>query len=42
MKEQAEKRIDALLESGILDSFDDPNTPLFKYTVDIAIQIPQL
>ncbi len=40
-EEQAEKRVDALIKSGVLDKFDSPMDKLFQYTVDVAMQIPQ-
>lgn len=37
----AELRIKALYKSGVLDRFESFDDPLFQFTVDVAIRIPQ-
>jgi len=39
---QASLRIDAIIESGILSKFGDPESTAFKIAIDAAMQIPQL
>lgn len=37
----AELRVHALRKSGLLERFNSPDDPLFQYTVDVAMKIPQ-
>lgn len=41
-RKQAELRVEALLQSGVLDMFNDPDETAFAIVVDVAMKIPQL
>lgn len=41
-EQQATLRIDALFKSEVLKQFPDPDSKLFQFICDIAIQIPQI
>jgi hypothetical protein len=41
-EKDANRRMDALLKSGILDRYVSPDSTIFQFVVDIAMRIPQI